>query len=218
MGYAATAVRGLEACPFCKEMFPSGETEECPLCGVKVVAANKLPEPSTDDDGVPIDPDETVLPWTYFGLARGPLIVLCALGLAAFCMPWVHTFAPDKHVFTGIDIARRTGVTWSAGVAWFTLLPLILSRRSIRQMRGARLAIAVLAMIPALAAASLLLHPPTGAQAHGVTFSLLYKWDPAIFATVALGLIATALGAARFGGDATDIQVKTGSSANHTLH
>lgn len=219
MSYAATAVQGLEACPFCREHFPRGEASECPLCGVALIAAAKLPTAApTDEDGVPVSPEDEVMPWGYWGRARGPLIVLCVLGLVAFCLPWVHTFTPDRRVFTGIDIARRTGLTWAAGVAWFTLLPVLMSRRTIRTMLGARLVVAMLGAVPAICTLVLLMNPPSSAEARGVTVHLRYTWDPAIYATLVLGLVTAAVGALRFGGRPDDIKVTKGSSANHTLH
>jgi hypothetical protein len=210
MGYAATAVRGLEACPFCREMFPPGEHADCPLCGVGLVPAARLPSQADGDDAddeldgrgraAPKDPTERILPWAYWGKARGPLLVLTTLGLIAFCLPWVHSFTPERVVYSGIDIARRTGLAWSVGVAWFTLLPLILTRRTIRDMRGARLAVAVLAVIPAIVAATLLLNPPQAGQAHGVVVRLRYAWEPAIYATVVISLVTSLLAALGFGG------------------
>lgn len=144
--------------------------------------------------------------------------MLCVLGLVAFCLPWVHTFTPDCRVFTGIDIARRTGLTWAAGVAWFTLLPVLMSRRTIRTMLGARLVVAMLGAVPAICTLVLLMNPPSSAEARGVTVHLRYTWDPAIYATLVLGLVTAAVGALRFGGRPDDIKVTKGSSASHTLH
>lgn len=220
MGYAAR-VRGLEACPFCKEMFPAGEQTDCPLCGVKLIAASKLPDAGDepDDEGEARGAlVEKPLPWTYWGKARGPLALLSVLGLVAFCAPWVNSYAPELTVFTGIDIARRTGVAWSAGVAWFTLLPLVLSRRTVRQMRGARLAIAVLAAIPAIVALTMLLNPPQAAEARGVLVRLRYAWAPGIYATLGLGLVTAAVAALRFGGPAEDIRINAPAASDHTLN
>jgi hypothetical protein len=219
MGYALVAVRGLEACPFCHEMFPKGETDECPICGVRVVPASRLPESApTDEDGVPRDPAAEVLPWMFLGRARGPLLLIAVLGGIAFCLPWVHTFTPDRRVFTGIDIARRTGLTWAVGVAWFTLLPLVGSRRTIAGMRGARLAAAVLSAIPMLVTLALLLNPPRSAEVRGIVVHLRFAWDPWIFVTLGLAAVATFLSAFRFGGKVDDIEVKRGTSAGHTVH
>ncbi len=203
MGYAV-AVRGLIACPFCREMFPATERSECPHCGVVLVSLSKLPPPVEHDPNDELDERdreaEPVLPWGYFGLARGPLFLLAVAGLAAFCLPWVSSFAPERMAYTGIDLARRTGVGWSAGVAWFTMIPIVLSRRTVSRMRGARLAVTVLAVIPGIVAATLLLNPPQAAQAHGVIIKMRYAWQPAIYATVVISLATAIVAALRFGG------------------
>ena len=208
MSYAATVVQGLEACPFCRELFPRGEARECPVCGVRLVSASKLPDPSAVDAGdeiAPKDAAEEVLPWLHLGHARGIMIVCAAVGLALFAMPWVHMFAPDRRSFTGIELAARAQITWSVGVAWFTLLPLVLSRRTVRDMLGARLPMAVLAAIPVVTCSLLLLRPPQGAQAHGITIPMRFTWDPAIYASLALGVIAIAITLARFGRPSGDV-------------
>ncbi len=211
MSYLVPTVRGLAACPFCREIFPEREETACPLCSVALVPLSSLPPREEDehddeaDGGVAHDkarlaPEEKPLPWTYLGLARGPLLALAALGLISFFLPWVHTFTPDRRVFTGADIAQRTGIAWGAFAAWFTMVPLVLSRRTPRAMQGARLIVALLGAVPATVAATLLLNPPTSAQARGLTIALRFEWDGAIYATVALGVLAAALGALRFGG------------------
>lgn len=203
------AVRGLVACPFCRELFAEKEAKECPLCSVALVPMSALPAAEEADDadeqGVVRDgekaaADEKRLPFTFLGLGRGPLIVISLLGLVAFFLPWVHTFTPDKRVFTGADIAQRTGLTWAAFAAWFTMVPLVLSRRTVRSMQGARLIVAMLGAIPALVASVLLFNPPKSAEARGLTIALRFEWDGAIYATVALGVLAAALGVLKFGG------------------
>ncbi|MCU0686389.1 MAG: hypothetical protein MUF34_29780, partial [Polyangiaceae bacterium] len=111
----------------------------------------------------------------------------------------VRLETPDRVVFSGADVARRTGLGWAAAVAWFTLLPLVLSRRSARAMRGVRPITVVLAAIPAIVAGSLLANPPTSAQARGVIVQLRFEWGAGLVATFALGLVAAALGAFVFG-------------------
>lgn len=229
MSYAAVLVRGLVACPFCREMFPRGEHRECPTCGVALVAADKLPEKleGYDDElaedapnvekKAAIDPLAERLPWTYWRRGRGVMAALAVLGLAAFALPWVDLYAPDRLALSGIDIARRTGLTWACGVAWFTLLPAVLSRRTIRGMRGARLAAFVLSAIPAICAGSILTHPPASAHVHGMTMMLRYSWAPGVWLTLALGLGASV--ASYFFGGRTDlVETRSGSSSGHTLH
>ena len=213
--------RGLEACPFCHELFTPGEHDRCPTCAVALVSAQKLPASSDLDEPDParavLSPLDERLPFAFFGRGRGPLVVLAVAGLAAFFLPWIHAYTPERLVFTGADVARRTGVTWSSLVAWFTLLPLVLSRRTIRQMRGARLAAAMLGVIPAIAAGVLVAFPPTSAEARGIVVHLRYDWGAGLFATVVLGLIAGVVGL-RFGGRPDVITVTRGSSAGETIH
>ena len=46
MRYAFPVAR-LNACPFCRALYPSAEAKQCPECGVKLVAMENLP-PSLD--------------------------------------------------------------------------------------------------------------------------------------------------------------------------
>jgi hypothetical protein len=195
-------VRGLVACPFCRELYPVGERTCCPLCEVDLVRSSRLP-PSTAAEGgdgsPPTAPDDRLLSWWSPAYGRGPLALLAVAGLVAFASPWVQLDAPDHITFTGVDVARRTGLAWAAAAAWFTLLPLVLSRRSARAMRGVRPITAVLAAIPALIAGSLLANPPRAAQARGVVVPLRFDWAPGLFATLALGLAAALIAALLFG-------------------
>jgi hypothetical protein len=200
MGYALAAVQGLEACPFCKELFPRGEARECPVCGVALVAMRQLPASAEALDEDQATATEPSLPLLHWGHARGPLIVLAVLGLIAFLTPWIYSYTPDRVTLTGVDVSRRTGLTWSAGVAWFTLLPLLISRRTLRTMRGARLAAAMLAIIPGISAGMLLANPPRVVQAAGIVLRIRFDWAPGIYVTLALSLAATALAVLRLGG------------------
>jgi hypothetical protein len=205
----------LLACPFCREMFQKDEHSNCPVCGVSLVAFEKLPA-SADalaDDGVPLEPGDEVLPRAYLGRGRGLLVALGVAGIAAFFLPWIEVTLPDVVSLSGFAIARRLGWAWGAGVAWSVLVPTVLSRRTIRQMRGARVAASFLAAFPAATAAVLLARPPHGG--HGVP--LHFTFAPAIYATLGLSVVALAV-AALFGGRADDIRLRRGSSAGHLVH
>ena len=107
MGMHVTIVRAryarrvpLLACPFCREMFPDGERKTCPVCGVPLVAQGKLPlsDDALSEDGLARQPEWDLLPFTYLRRGRGPLALLCVLGLVAFFMPWVLATAMAQQV------------------------------------------------------------------------------------------------------------------------
>jgi hypothetical protein len=205
----------LLACPFCRELFQKGERAKCPVCGVDLVALEKLP-PSDDarnEDGTPREPDSEPLPAAYLGRGRGLLTLLALAGLVAFFLPWVEITLPDVMSLSGFALARRLGWAWGAGVAWFILVPTVLSRRSIRQMRGARVAAAFLSAVPGTTVAVLLARPPHGV--HHVP--LRFSFSPALYATLALSLVAVGV-AAFLGGRADDIRVRRGSSEGQLVH
>ena len=207
LGYAPPRLKGLVSCPFCREMFPKGEARRCPHCDVDLVPPSKLaPSDEADDDLAATTTDEgepqeeAVLPWTHLGHGRGALLACAVLGLVAFAMPWVSMTSPEIRQFTGIDLARRAPVAWAAGVAWFTLLPLVLSRRSVRKMLGARLAVAVLSIIPVITAGALLANPPRGVEVRGIVLAFRFTWQAGLYATLALGVASTLVGVLAFGG------------------
>lgn len=208
----------LVACPFCRELFARDEAEHCPSCGLLLADLAKLP-PSpvdeTDDDfGIPREPHLEALPPFFMGRGRGALLGFCLLGLGAFFLPWVHMSAPDVQVLSGVDLARRAGWIWSAAVGWFVLLPLVLTRRSIDKMRGARIAAAMLSAIPAVTASVLMLFPPKSKLV-----PLAFQWGVGIQASLVLGVVAT-LVAIRFGGTIDDLPVMRGRVVGRgpTLH
>jgi hypothetical protein len=205
----------LLACPFCREMFPQDERKTCPVCGVSLVAQGKLPlsDDALSEDGLPRQPEWDLLPFTYLRRGRGPLAVLCVLGLVAFFMPWVHLTLPDVVSYTGFDLGRRLGWAWGAGVAWFVLFPVVLTRRTIMHMRGARVAASFLAAIPGVAAALLLARPPHAS--YGIP--LRFTWEFGLYATLAISLVAVAF-ALFFGGRVDDIRVRRGTSAGQVMH
>lgn len=205
----------LLACPFCREMFEVGESKACPVCGMPLVAFEKLPasDDALSEDGVERQPEWEPLRATYLGRGRGVLALLAVAGLVAFFLPWVHLTMPDIVSFTGFDLSRKLGWAWGAGVGWFVLLPTVLTRRSIMKMRGARVAASFLAAVPGVTVAILLARPPHGA--HGVP--LHFTWEPGLYLTLALSLAALPF-ALLFGGRVDDIKVRRGTSAGQVVH
>jgi hypothetical protein len=136
------------------------------------------------------------------------------LGFIAFFGPWVNMTSPEIHLLSGADLAKRSGWIWGACVAWFILFPMTLTRRSIDQMRGARVAAAFLSAIPVLTVSILWLMPP-----HARYVPIRFEWGWGIYATLILGLVAT-FAAVRFGGRIDDIKVARGAVAGRgeTLH
>jgi hypothetical protein len=204
----------LVACPFCREMFEHGEETKCPVCGMSLVAFEKLP-PSHDaasEDGVPTVPEHEELPFRYWKRGRGALVVLALVGLVLFMLPWIHVTVPDDRVLTGWSLARRLGWSWGAGVAWFVLVPIALTRRTIVKMRGARVAAAALAAFPGMTCAILWARPP-----HAAYFDIRFDFQWPFWATLALSLVAVFF-AVRFGGRVDDIAVRRGTSQGQTVH
>jgi hypothetical protein len=205
----------LLACPFCREMFEQRERKVCPVCGVALVAFEKLPRSgqALNEDGIPEEPEWEPLPIAYVRRGRGALTLFALSGLVAFFAPWVHLTMPDIVSYSGFEIARRLGWAWAACVAWFVLLPTVVSRRSVMQMRGARVAVSFLAAIPGTTAVLLLTHPPHGA--HGVPLHFTFAWG--LYATLAVSAFSLP-NALFFGGRVDDIRVERGTSAGQVVH
>jgi magnesium-transporting ATPase (P-type) len=217
MSYALSApMTDLVACPFCRQLFEPGEASACPDCGLGLKDLGKLP-PSYDArveyPEEPIPPHMESLPWTYAGRNRALLLGLCVAGFAAFFAPWVHESAPELRDLTGYTLARMTGFFWAPAVAWFVLFPLVLTRRSIYKMRGARVAVAFLAGIALVTVVSLLAHPPRSAAFRPVHI----EWQWGIYAAGAAGLAAV-LAAFRFGGKLDDLPTVRARRGGETLH
>jgi hypothetical protein len=219
----------LLACPFCRTLFPEGETATCPDCGVEVQPLDKLP-PSLEvqaeeaDEFSRVPPEHRVLPWSYFGRGRGALLALALLGLLAFFMPWVVLRLPEQVTLSGFDLARgRAGWLWGGAVAWFILAPLVWTRRSIAKMRGVRIICSLFAAMTLGEVAMMLSLPPGSSRYRPVDFS----WGWGIYASAAISLLALAF-AIRFGGRADDVpsvpwkdprgRRRVESSEGETLH
>ncbi len=198
-------------------MFDEGEALVCPLCGVALTQFEKLP-PSHDarelDDGeiIPNAPEYEPFPLTYIGRNKGVIAALALVGFALFFLPWLQVTLPQTMDLSGFDLARRMGWSWGAGVAWVVLVPTVLSRRNIVQMRGARVAAAFLSAIPAFTIAVLLIWPVRGGL---VPVRFTYDWS--LWATLLVSLVAFGF-STRLGGPLDDIKVARGSSQGQSLH
>jgi hypothetical protein len=218
----------LNACPFCRALYPRMEGSDCPECGLKLAPMEDLP-PSFDaaadefEAGEIVLPEQRPLPWNYFGRNRGALLLIALVGLATFFAPWVELRMPDLDVRSGFDLARgRAGWLWGGAAAWFVLLPLVWTRRTIQRMRGVRLVTALLAAMT-LAETSMLLALPPKAQ-HHIPLEIVWRWG--IYASLVTSIVG--IGAAfGFGGSlrnlpriVTDIASPdvTETSSGETLH
>lgn len=178
-------------------MFKSGEVEVCPACGLPVSDLAKLP-PSYDaqiEPDWPAEPEHETLPLLYWRRGRAALIGVSIAGLAVFFAPWIVETAPEIETLTGFDLAQRLGWVWGAAVAWFVLIPTVLSRRTLDKMRGARVIASVFCGVPLMTTAVLLLMPPRPRLRIPMVFH--YSWG--LYATIAVALVALPF-AATFGG------------------
>lgn len=195
-------------------MFEKGEATACPVCGMSLVAFEKLP-PSYEaatEDGIPIQPLHEPLPIGYMRRSRGALALIGLVGIALFFVPWIHVKVPDIFVLSGFQLGRSLGWAYGGGVAWMVLVPTVLSRRSLAQMYGARVAAAFLAAIPGVEVIVLRLFPP-----RTLYFTLGFEFTWAFWATLALSIVAVVF-AVRFGGKMEDVEVRRGTSTGQIVH
>lgn len=204
----------LVACPFCRAMFERGEAQACPECGLALEALSRLPVARHgDDDDEPLPPHMEQLPWTYLGRGRGVLLALSVLGVVAFFLPWVRETAPDLQEMSGFQFALKLGWMWAPAVAWFVMIPLVLSRRSIWKMRGARVAVAFLAGVVITCVAARLAFTPAPSPLRPVRF----EWAYGLYLTGLLGVCALAA-AIPFGGSVVELPTKQRRRGDETLH
>ncbi len=198
-------MRTLVACPFCREMFEPGEAKLCPECGVKLARLEDLPKTEVYADELEEEtpPDEEILPWTYLGRGRGALIAVAIAGIGAFFLPWADLLSPERRVLSGADFASFLGWMWAPMVAWMVLIPLVLSRRSVFKMRGARVAVAFLCAMVVMTVAVRLVFPPRGTTLDPINL----EWRAGAWLTLALGLGGLGL-AARFGGRLDELSTR----------
>lgn len=207
---------GLLACPFCRQMFERGEVSACPECGLPLSDIRDL-GPSYDahleEPEEPVPPHMEVLPWTYAGRGRGMLLLFSALGFLAFFAPWVYETSPELRVMSGFDLARRLFWMWAPAVAFFVMFPLVLTRRSVFKMRGARFSVGFLSVLVLLTVIVRIAAEPASPKFAPLRFS----WGFGIYATFAAALL-TLLVALRFGGRLDDLPTKQKRDGTEVLH
>ncbi len=207
---------GLTACPFCRQMFDAGEAQSCPDCGLALKELAKLP-PSHDaaveypEERTP--PHMETLPWTYLGRNRGLLVVLGVLGLLAFFAPWINERAPEIATLSGYDLATLRGYFWAPVVADLAMILLVLTRRSIHEMRSARVAVAFLAGIVLTTVLVRLGVTPRSTPFRPVRI----EWAWGLYATGILALHAL-WAALKFGGRLDDLPTMQPRRGDETLH
>lgn len=217
MSYAAFApMSDLIACPFCRQLFPANEARRCPDCGLGLEKLSALPasyDAQIEYPEEPIPPHMETLPWTYLGRNRALLLALSVVGFAMFFTPWVRETAPEIRELSGFGLAQLRGYFWAPAVAYFVMIPLVLSRRSVYKMRGARVAVAFLAAIVLTTVGIRLGFTPkstTFRPAH-------YEWAWGLYAMAGTA-VATLIAAIGFGGKLDDLPTKQARLGNETLH
>jgi hypothetical protein len=210
-------VSKLVACPFCREMFKTGEAQICPSCGLALSDITKLPpsyEASLEDDW-PEKPEWQTLPLLYWRRGRLVLFAAALAGVGCFFLPWIHETAPDRFDFSGVELARRLVWMWACPVSWAMLVPIVLVRRSVARMRGARAAAGLFCGLPLLSAAILILAPPHPPP--NLRYPFAFHFGMGLYATLVLAVVSLPF-AVTFGGRLDDLPMPKGGGRHEHLH
>lgn len=171
----------LLCCPFCRELFTEDDAvERCPDCGVDLVPFQSLaasPESRLELEAAEAQTpvEHRVRPFWDLGRGKGLLLICALLGLASYALPWFSQSSPETRVLTGFQLARHhVGWLWGGAVGWFILLPLLLTRRTIVQMRGVRMISGVFASMTALEV--LVFVNMTGSRQTQVVVQFAWEW------------------------------------------
>lgn len=217
----SAAVGRLLACPFCRELYTRDESTRCPQCDLPLVPMERLPlslDAQAEQDARPYVPPEyrRLSPW-FWRRGRGVVAALALCGLGLFFAPWVHLTHADEVTLRGFDLARGNATwLWGGAVGWFLSVPLVLSRRSVVDLRGIRVIAATFAAMTLVEVGFLLVRPPAE---HGYfSYGLAYAWG--LYASGVVSLVAV-VAALRLGGRVEDLrdlppdEVHRASSALH---
>lgn len=214
----------LLACPFCRELFERSETEHCPECDIPLEPLHRLPpsHEAVEEDAARWErtrPEDERRPLWDAARGRGALLAIALASLLLFWLaPWVSISAPHAEVRTGYSLARGPlGLLWGGATAWFVSLALVVSRRTIRQMRGVRAILMAFAAMTGSEIVVLLIMSPTRSR----ELLVLYEWCWGLYASLALSLLGV-LVASRFGGglppSSIDVAAPRPSDAARTVH
>lgn len=189
-------------CPFCREMWSEDEgVTLCPDCGVELLPLHEMPpsaetllEQEAELARVPEEHRKRSL--FDLGRGRGLLVLLAMLGLFGFFQPWFVLRKPEEVVLSGFRIARHfAGWVWAGAVAWFILIPLVITRRSIASMRGVRVVCALFASLSLCEILILANVTPTSKAQVPIEFG----WAWGLFFSASVSIVATIV-AFGFGG------------------
>jgi hypothetical protein len=196
-------------------MYEPGEATVCPDCDLALQRIEDLPPAKVvGGEMEPLAaPEDEVLPWAYAGRGRGALIALSIAGIVAFFLPWAHELMPERRTLSGVGIAAHLGWMWAPLVAWMVMIPLVLSRRTVFRMRGARVAAAFLSAMALLTVIVRVAFRPAGTALDPHRL----EWGIGLWATGAIALVALAV-SLRLGGRIDDLKTRRGRPSDVTLH
>jgi hypothetical protein len=194
-------VTRLLACPFCRELFDAAEAERCPSCELALAPLEDLP-PSfevLEEQAAQWErdsPEEQRRAWLDLRAGRGMLLAIALASLASFGFaPWVAISAPTSELRTGYALAHGPlGWLWGGAAAWLVSSALVVSRRSLREMRGVRAILVVFAAMTATEVVLLACSSPRGSPSVHYT----YEWRWGFYASFLLSC-AGVLAALGFG-------------------